>query len=117
VPQRGFGDEEDPSVVLTWRLRTRLPDATEAQRDNRRRSLAALTLAQLHTLTKLAAAHRAAAREALRPPTPRSPRVQSRLDEMHRRTTAERAALLPPTSPLRQPPPDTNAPGHRLPTR
>jgi hypothetical protein len=31
------------------------------------------------------------------------------LDEIRRRTTAERRALPPPTSPLRQPPPDTNA--------
>ncbi|WP_440581220.1 MobF family relaxase [Streptomyces sp. PT19] len=66
VPKRGFGDADDPSAVLTWRLRERLRDAAEAQQDNRHRPLAALTLAQLHTLTKLAAAHRAAAREALK---------------------------------------------------
>ncbi|CAL9677119.1 hypothetical protein SUDANB105_08022 [Streptomyces sp. enrichment culture] len=66
VPKRGFGDADDPSAVLTWRLRQRLQDATEAQQDNRHRPLAALTLVQLHTLTRLAAAHRAAAREALK---------------------------------------------------
>ncbi|MFE1781574.1 MobF family relaxase [Streptomyces sp. NPDC059506] len=66
VPRRGFGDADDPSAVLTWRLRERLQDAAEAQQDNRHRPLAALTLAQLHTLTRLAAAHRAAAREALK---------------------------------------------------
>ncbi|MFC8019073.1 MobF family relaxase [[Kitasatospora] papulosa] len=66
VPKRGFGDADDPSAVLTWRLRERLQDAAEAQQDNRHRPLAALTLAQLHTLTKLAAAHRATAREALK---------------------------------------------------
>ncbi|MFI5867128.1 MobF family relaxase [Streptomyces sp. NPDC051546] len=66
VPRRGFGDADDPSAVLTWRLRERLQDAAEAQQDDRRRPLAALTLAQLHTLTKLAAAHRATAIEALK---------------------------------------------------
>lgn len=66
VPRRGFGDADDPSAVLTWRLRERLQDAAEAQQDDRPRPLAALTLAQLHTLTRLAAAHRAAAREALK---------------------------------------------------
>ncbi|MFH8260532.1 MobF family relaxase [Streptomyces roseolus] len=66
VPRRGFGDADDPSAVLTWRLRERLKDAAEAQRDGRSRPLAALTLTQLHTLTKLAASHRAAAREALK---------------------------------------------------
>ncbi|MFF2205873.1 hypothetical protein [Streptomyces sp. NPDC058145] len=45
-------------------------------------------------------------------------RVQHRLEQMRARTTAERATLLPPTSSLRQqPPPDTNRPGHRPPTR
>ncbi|GAA2720593.1 MULTISPECIES: MobF family relaxase [Streptomyces] len=66
VPRRGFGDADDPSAVLTWRLRERLKDAAEAQQDSRPRPLAALTLTQLHTLTKLAAAHRASAREALK---------------------------------------------------
>ncbi|MER7000703.1 MobF family relaxase [Streptomyces sp. NPDC000410] len=66
VPRRGFGDADDPSAVLTWRLREHLADAAEAQQDTRHRPLAALTLTQLHTLTKLAAAHRAAAREALK---------------------------------------------------
>ncbi|MGZ2361686.1 relaxase domain-containing protein [Streptomyces sp. 372A] len=66
VPQRGFGDADDPSAVLTWRLRERLKDATDAQQEDRSRPLAALTLTQLHTLTKLAAAHQAAAREALK---------------------------------------------------
>ncbi|MFD7861593.1 MobF family relaxase [Streptomyces sp. NPDC059783] len=65
VPRRGFGDADDPSAVLTWRLRERLKDAAEAQKDGRTRPLAALTLTQLHTLTRLAASHRAAAREAL----------------------------------------------------
>ncbi|MGV9901932.1 hypothetical protein ACWDU8_05425 [Streptomyces sp. NPDC003388] len=42
-------------------------------------------------------------------------RVQHRLEQMRARTTAERAALLPPTSPLRQqPPPDTNRKDTRL---
>ncbi|MFD4711889.1 hypothetical protein ACFWN5_19765 [Streptomyces sp. NPDC058430] len=40
-----------------------------------------------------------------------------RLEHMRARTDAERAALLPPTSPLRQAPPDTHRPGHRPPTR
>ncbi|MFJ9580890.1 MobF family relaxase [Streptomyces sp. NPDC101191] len=66
VPRRGFADADDPSAVLTWRLRERLKDAAEAQQDDRPRPLAALTLAQLHTLTRLAASHRAAAREALK---------------------------------------------------
>lgn len=66
VPRRGFGDADDPSAVLTWRLRERLKDAAEAQQHGRPRPLAALTLAQLHTLTRLAAAHRSAAREALK---------------------------------------------------
>ncbi|MFC8784944.1 hypothetical protein [Streptomyces nigra] len=62
----GLGTADDPSAVLTWRLRERLQDAAEAQQEGRHRPLAALTLTQLHTLTKLAAAHRAAAREALK---------------------------------------------------
>ncbi|MFJ5817336.1 MobF family relaxase [Streptomyces sp. NPDC093108] len=66
VPRRGFADADDPSAVLTWRLRERLKDAAEAQQDDRPRPLAALTLAQLHTLTRLAASHRATAREALK---------------------------------------------------
>ncbi|MEU5196073.1 MobF family relaxase [Streptomyces scabiei] len=66
VPRRGFGDADDPSAVLTWRLRERLQDAAEAQQESRPRPLAALTLAQLHALTRLAASHRAAAREALK---------------------------------------------------
>ncbi|MGW3361218.1 AAA family ATPase [Streptomyces bungoensis] len=65
VPARGFTDADDPAAVLTWRLRQRLKDADEAQQDNRTRPLAALTLTQLHTLTRLAASHRAVAREAL----------------------------------------------------
>src|SRR5690606_32238414 len=45
-------------------------------------------------------------------------RVAPPLEEMRARTAATRAALLPPTSPLRQQPsPDTNRPGHRPPTR
>ncbi|OEJ23054.1 hypothetical protein AR457_38330 [Streptomyces agglomeratus] len=66
VPRRGFADADDPAAVLTWRLRERLADAAEAQQDNRHRPLAALTLTQLHTLTRLAASHRAVAREALK---------------------------------------------------
>ncbi|MGW6144404.1 MobF family relaxase [Streptomyces sp. NPDC055140] len=66
VPRRGFADADDPSAVLTWRLRERLQDAVEAQQDNRPRPLAALTLTQLHTLNRLAASHRATAREALK---------------------------------------------------
>ncbi|MFI9419084.1 hypothetical protein [Streptomyces werraensis] len=45
-------------------------------------------------------------------------RVQRRLEQIRARTTAQRAAQLPPTSPLRQqPPPDTNRPGPRSPGR
>ncbi|MFE5407094.1 MobF family relaxase [Streptomyces sp. NPDC056580] len=66
VPARGFTDADDPSALLTWRLRQHLNEATEAQRDDRPRPLAALTLTQLHTLTQLAASHRAVAREALK---------------------------------------------------
>ncbi|MEU9553695.1 AAA family ATPase [Streptomyces werraensis] len=61
VPRRGFTDADDPAAVLTWRLRERLKDAATAQQEDRVRPLAELTLTQLHTLTKLAAAHRAAA--------------------------------------------------------
>ncbi|MFD6335083.1 MobF family relaxase [Streptomyces niveus] len=66
VPRRGFGDADDPSAVLTWRLRERLKDAAEAQQQSPGRPLAALTLTHLHTLTRLAASHRAVAREALK---------------------------------------------------
>ncbi|MEI5011954.1 hypothetical protein RB196_35995 [Streptomyces sp. PmtA] len=66
VPRRGLADADDPSAVLTWRLRERLKDAAEAQRHARPRPLAALTLTQLRTLTRLAASHRATAREALK---------------------------------------------------
>ncbi|MFF3959672.1 MobF family relaxase [Streptomyces sp. NPDC001890] len=66
VPRRGFADADDPSAVLTWRLRERMQDAAEAQQDDQPRPLAALTLAQLHTLKKLAASHRDTAREALK---------------------------------------------------
>ncbi|MFI9419085.1 AAA family ATPase [Streptomyces werraensis] len=66
VPRRGFTDADDPAAVLTWQLRERLKDAATAQQEDRVRPLAELTLTQLHTLTKLAAAHRAAAREALK---------------------------------------------------
>ncbi|MEU7306133.1 MobF family relaxase [Streptomyces sp. NPDC007206] len=66
VPRRGFTDADDPAAVLTWRLRQRLKDADDTQRDDRPRPLAALTLTQLHTLTGLAASHRAVAREALK---------------------------------------------------
>ncbi|MFG3207376.1 MobF family relaxase [Streptomyces sp. NPDC048192] len=67
VPRRGFADAHDPAAVLTWRLRQHLDDAaTAAQTDHHHRPLAALSLAQLHTLKRLAAAHRAAAREALK---------------------------------------------------
>ncbi|MFC5905347.1 MobF family relaxase, partial [Streptomyces zhihengii] len=65
VPQHGFDEADDPAAVLAWRLRHRLQDAAHAQQDNRPRPLAHLTLAHLHTLTRLAASHRAAAREAL----------------------------------------------------
>ncbi|MFF8478699.1 MobF family relaxase [Streptomyces sp. NPDC015414] len=65
VPAWGFTDVDDPSALLTWRLRQHLKDATEAQRDDRPRPLAALTMTQLHTLTRLSASHRAVAREAL----------------------------------------------------
>ncbi|MFD5079522.1 MobF family relaxase [Streptomyces sp. NPDC058371] len=66
VPRRGFADADDPSAVLTWRVRERLAEAVEAQHDDRQRPLAALTLMQLHTLSRLAASHRAVAREALK---------------------------------------------------
>ncbi|MER5888046.1 MobF family relaxase [Streptomyces sp. NPDC001941] len=65
VPRRGFGDADDPAAVLTWRLRGRLKDATDAQQIDRTRPLAHLTLTQLTTLTTLATAHQAAARQAL----------------------------------------------------
>ncbi|MGP4004802.1 MobF family relaxase, partial [Streptomyces sp. 8N706] len=63
--RRGFADADDPAAVLTWRLRDRLADATQAADPNRTRPLAALSLAQLDTLADLAAAHRQAAREKL----------------------------------------------------
>ncbi|GGT02703.1 hypothetical protein GCM10010254_23770 [Streptomyces chromofuscus] len=66
VPRRGFTHADDPAAVLTWRLRERPRDAAEARRESRPRPLAPLALARLHTLNKLAAAHRAVAREALR---------------------------------------------------
>ncbi|WP_159052612.1 hypothetical protein [Streptomyces bungoensis] len=45
-------------------------------------------------------------------------RVQTAWNRCGPQPPAERAALLPPISPLRQPPPpDTNQPGHRPPTR
>ncbi|MER6433768.1 MobF family relaxase [Streptomyces sp900105245] len=67
VPARGFTDPDDPAAVLTWRLRQRLADATEAQQKaDADRPLAALTLAQLHTLARLAASHWAVAREGLK---------------------------------------------------
>ncbi|MDX2733468.1 hypothetical protein PV320_33180, partial [Streptomyces sp. PA03-2a] len=45
-------------------------------------------------------------------------RITRRLEQMRTRTAATRAALLPTTSPLlQQPPPDTNHPGQRPPTR
>ncbi|MFF8401717.1 AAA family ATPase [Streptomyces sp. NPDC015684] len=67
VPARGFTDADDPAAVLTWRLRRRMADAAEAQQEaDPGRPLAALTLAQLRTLDRLAASHRAVAREALR---------------------------------------------------
>ncbi len=67
VPARGFTDADDPAAVLTWRLRRRLADAADAQQKaDPDRPLAALTLAQLHTLERLAASHRAVAREGLK---------------------------------------------------
>jgi hypothetical protein len=46
-------------------------------------------------------------------------RIERRLEQIRARTTATREALLPPTSPLRQPPsaPDTRPPGQRPPPR
>ncbi|MEU7305349.1 hypothetical protein [Streptomyces sp. NPDC007206] len=44
-------------------------------------------------------------------------RVQHRLEQLRTRTQAERAVLLPATSPLRQPPPGTDGPSRRSPTR
>ncbi|WP_333764875.1 AAA family ATPase [Streptomyces sp. IBSBF 2390] len=67
VPARGFTDADAPAAVLTWRLRRRMADAADAQQKaDPGRPLAALTLAQLHTLDRLAASHRAVAREALK---------------------------------------------------
>ncbi|MCZ1011971.1 relaxase domain-containing protein [Streptomyces lydicus] len=66
VPRRGFADADDPAAVLTWRLRQHLDDSAAAQQEARHRPLAELSLTQLHTLTRLAADHRAAAREALK---------------------------------------------------
>ncbi|MFF8431743.1 MobF family relaxase [Streptomyces sp. NPDC016566] len=65
VPRHGFADADDPSAVLTWRLRLHLDDAAQARQEAADRPLAALSLTQLHTLKRLAAAHRAAAHEAL----------------------------------------------------
>ncbi|KAF3469993.1 helicase C-terminal domain-containing protein [Streptomyces sp. Tu 3180] len=66
VPERGLGDADDPAAVLTWRLRRHLGDATAARQEHVRRPLAALSRTQLHTLQRIAAAHRATAREALK---------------------------------------------------
>ncbi|MFF4746418.1 hypothetical protein [Streptomyces sp. NPDC001268] len=45
-------------------------------------------------------------------------RIERRLKQLWARTAAERATLLPPTSPpRRQHPPDTDRPGRRPPTR
>lgn len=65
VPHRGFTDADDPCAVLTWRLRRHLDDAATARQEAAHRPLALLSLAQLHTLKRLAATHRAAALEAL----------------------------------------------------
>lgn len=66
VSRRGFADADDPSAVLTWRLREHLDDAASARQEDHHRPLAALSLTQLHTLNRLAASHRDAAREALK---------------------------------------------------
>ncbi|MET8680960.1 MobF family relaxase [Streptomyces sp. NPDC004647] len=63
--RRGFGDADDASAVLTWRLRERLADAQEAADSTRPRPLALLPLAALGTLADLAAAHRQAAHTEL----------------------------------------------------
>ncbi|WP_406291613.1 MobF family relaxase [Streptomyces sp. NBC_00624] len=63
---RGFADADDMAAVLTWRLRERLADATEVQKEGRTRPLARLSLDQLDTLARLAADHRTAAREELK---------------------------------------------------
>ncbi|WP_241720657.1 hypothetical protein, partial [Streptomyces lydicus] len=52
--------------MLTWRLRQHLDDSAAAQQEARHRPLAELSLTQLHTLTRLAADHPRAAREALK---------------------------------------------------
>ncbi|WP_331755571.1 hypothetical protein [Streptomyces sp. NBC_01643] len=45
-------------------------------------------------------------------------RVERRLEQMRARTAAARAAVLPPASPLHQPPaPGTHRPNHRPPNR
>ncbi|MFF2205185.1 MobF family relaxase [Streptomyces sp. NPDC058145] len=79
VPARGFTDADDPSALLAWHLRQRLQDAAEAQQDDRPRPLAALTLTQLRTLTRLAAFHRAVAREALKAADAASSHLPSRV--------------------------------------
>ncbi|WP_331725947.1 MobF family relaxase [Streptomyces sp. NBC_00470] len=66
VPYRGFADADDPAAVLTWRLRGHLKQAADAQSEQRPGSLPRLSLQQLHTLTRLAAAHRTAAHDALK---------------------------------------------------
>ncbi|MFE4925157.1 MobF family relaxase [Streptomyces sp. NPDC056661] len=62
----GFADADDMAAVLTWRIREHLEDAAGAQRENRERPLAHFSLDQLDTLTRLAADHRAAARDELK---------------------------------------------------
>ncbi|MDX2733626.1 MobF family relaxase, partial [Streptomyces sp. PA03-2a] len=64
--RRGFADADDMAAVLSWRIRESLQDAADIQQENRQRPLAHLSLDQLETLARLAADHRAAAREALK---------------------------------------------------
>ncbi|MEU1596663.1 AAA family ATPase [Streptomyces sp. NPDC005708] len=63
---RGFADADDPAAVLTWRLRQRLADTAAAKETARDSDLAALSLAQLDSLHRLAAAHRADAMDELK---------------------------------------------------
>ncbi|WP_327425337.1 relaxase domain-containing protein [Streptomyces sp. NBC_01707] len=64
--RRGFADADDMAAVLAWRLRERLADAATAQKESRTRPLAELSLHQLDALARLAADHRAMAREELK---------------------------------------------------
>jgi len=63
---RGLTDADDAAALLTWRIRARLTDAADAAQTAARSGLAHMPPARLRTLDRLAKAHRAAARAALR---------------------------------------------------